>query len=88
MRTVIMPKPKLTAAMRGALWNIQRDGGLMLTHGVDVESPYTTKKGRAIHARMAMALIAAGELVAEGYLFPGEAAGSWQVAHPVDQVAP
>lgn len=81
-----MPKIKLTPAMRSALWYIQRDGGLMLTHGVDVESPYATKKGRAIHARTAQACIAAGELIAEGQLFPGETAGAWQVAHPVDQV--
>ena len=78
-------KLKLTPEMRQALWNIQKDGGLILTFGADIDHPYTTKKGRPIHARTAMALIKGGQLRAEGELLPGETPGAWQVSSPVDQ---
>lgn len=82
-----MTKPKISKQMRQALWNIQKDGGLILTLGSDIETPYTTKAARPIHARTAQVLIAIGELMPEGQLFPGEKASAWYVAHPVNQEA-
>jgi hypothetical protein len=80
-----MTKPRISSEMRQALWNIQRDGGMILTYGSGIETPYTTKLARPIHTRTARALIAAGELVPENQLFPGESPTAWTVRNPVDQ---
>jgi len=71
--------------MQHALWIIQKDGGLIYTMGANIETPYTTKLARPIHARTALALLKADALQAEGQLFPGDKPTSYVVRNPVDQ---
>lgn len=75
---------KLTKIQQGALWKIQRDGGLMMTQDNSraSQSPYSTKAGREISIVTAQALIRSGELQAESTGFEFGQPQAWSVVHP------
>ena len=79
------PWGKLSKPQQSALWQIQREGGLMLTIVNKNENPYTTRTGTPIDFRLAKALIESGELQGNGDGMFG-ANQSWRVAHPKETV--
>lgn len=80
------PWSKLSKPQQTALWQIQRDGGLVMTLRSPDPSPYSTKAGRAVDLRIAKALIESGELMADANGFEWGPPQSWSVTHPKQAV--
>jgi hypothetical protein len=76
------PWSKLSRPQQSALWQIQQDGGLIMTMHSPDKSPYSTKTGRIIDLRVAKALIDSGELIADGGGFDFGPPQAWAVTHP------